>query len=240
MPNSDMDLMLIRAKTLYVHDANEDIVYVNRPIDPERYPAPALFVGRTIQGAVVRFSNNMPSDFRMQIEDVVKRFESSPLTEYNGLKSALVAVAKRHIDVGRVSTGPAYRFPDVIEDIGPCVLVDQSNSRLLLEDFDDYILELDLIQPCVVAYEEGRAVSICHSSRATSDANEAGVDTLEQFRRLGLGARVVAKWASSVREAGRVPFYSTSWDNEASRSLAASLGLVMYGSDLQIYERKES
>jgi hypothetical protein len=37
-----------------------------------------------------------------------------------------------------------------------------------------------------------------------------------------------------VRELGRMPLYSTSWDNTASRALARSLGLVQYGATLQL------
>jgi len=37
-----------------------------------------------------------------------------------------------------------------------------------------------------------------------------------------------------VRALERVPLYSTSWENQASRRLAARLGLVHFGADLHI------
>jgi hypothetical protein len=35
-----------------------------------------------------------------------------------------------------------------------------------------------------------------------------------------------------VRRENRIPLYSTSWDNAASRGVARRLGLVLYGADL--------
>ena len=45
-------------------------------------------------------------------------------------------------------------------------------------------------------------------------------------------AAVVAAWAAAVRASGRLPLYSTSWDNVASQGVARKLGLVLYGADL--------
>jgi hypothetical protein len=41
-------------------------------------------------------------------------------------------------------------------------------------------------------------------------------------------------WASAIREAGKVPFYSTSWDNTASRAVAAKLELELFAEDLWV------
>ena len=73
---------------------------------------------------------------------------------------------------------PAYRFPQELPTGGDCVVVDRSNSSLLEGTFDDYIPELELVQPCVVALVDGRPVAICHSSRLSPSAAEAGIETL--------------------------------------------------------------
>ena len=69
-------------------------------------------------------------------------------------------------------------------------------------------------------------------------AAEAGIETLPAYRRRGLGAQAVVKWASLVRESGRTPLYSTSWENTASQGLAKNLRLVQYGTDLHLSERQ--
>jgi RimJ/RimL family protein N-acetyltransferase len=65
-------------------------------------------------------------------------------------------------------------------------------------------------------------------------AHEAGVETVPTFRGRGFAAQVVAAWVGAVREMGFVPLYSTSWENEASRSVARKLSLIQFGSDLHI------
>ena len=75
---------------------------------------------------------------------------------------------------------------------------------------------------------------MCHSARSTSAAAEAGVETLKGFRGRGYGTTAVAAWARVIRRGGRVPLYSTEWENVASRNLAARLNLVCYGEDLHV------
>jgi len=70
--------------------------------------------------------------------------------------------------------------------------------------------------------------------RVTPVAYEVGVETAPEFRGRGYAAPVVAAWARVVREAGRIPLYSTSWENTASQAVARKLGLVQYGSDLHL------
>ena len=82
--------------------------------------------------------------------------------------------------------------------------------------------------------ERGTPVSACFSSRTSAGASEAGVETLPEFRRRGYASAVTAAWARHVRAAGRVPLYSTSWDNLASQHVARRLGLLLYGADLHI------
>jgi len=65
-------------------------------------------------------------------------------------------------------------------------------------------------------------------------AHEAGVETAPPYRGRGHAAQVVAAWARAVLELGRVPLYSTSWQNEASRAVARKLSLIRFGDDLHI------
>ncbi len=86
----------------------------------------------------------------------------------------------------------------------------------------------------IVRAHNGEVASVCYSARSSAAAAEAGVETMEEYRGRGYGSLAVVAWATAVRESGRVPLYSTPWENAASRALARRLGLVCYGEDLHI------
>lgn len=86
----------------------------------------------------------------------------------------------------------------------------------------------------VVRADNGEVASICYSARSTQVAAEAGVETYDQYRGRGYGSMAVVAWAAAVRQGGRVPLYSTDWENVASRALAAHLGLICYAEDLHL------
>jgi predicted GNAT family acetyltransferase len=88
--------------------------------------------------------------------------------------------------------------------------------------------------PVIAVSKDGVPVSICFCARRSDLAAEAGVETAEAFRGLGLGPRVTAAWALAIRAEGRIPLYSTSWTNSASLSVARKLGLIAYASGWSI------
>lgn len=61
-------------------------------------------------------------------------------------------------------------------------------------------------------------------------AADAGLETAEAYRGRGFGAHVTAAWAAEIRASGRMPLYSTFWDNHASLAVARKLGLLAYAS----------
>jgi len=130
--------------------------------------------------------------------------------------------------------GPAYRFPDSLWVSPEVVRIDRSTAYLLEFGFSDLVPELDHCQPVVAIVKGDKAVSVCQSVRKSEEAEEAGVDTLLPHRGKGYAAQVVAGWARIVREQGRIPLYSTSWDNRASQRVAEKLGLGLYGVDIHI------
>ena len=113
--------------------------------------------------------------------------------------------------------------------------MDKHHAKLLEFGFSDWIEELDHIQPCMGVLEEGRVVSICCSVRKSSKGEEAGVDTLASYRGKGYAAHAVTGWAQAVKTKGRIPFYSTSWDNRASQRVGQKLGLIPFGTDFNFF-----
>jgi hypothetical protein len=80
--------------------------------------------------------------------------------------------------------------------------------------------------PVVAIVVDGAPVSACFCARRTGTTAEAGVETAAAYRGRGLVPRVTAAWARAVRETGRIPLYSTSWDNHGSLAVARKLGLA--------------
>jgi RimJ/RimL family protein N-acetyltransferase len=114
------------------------------------------------------------------------------------------------------------------------VLLTEANRELAQTHFSWLYTHLDGYSPAAVMVDDGVAVTACSSVRLTAKAAEAGLYTEERFRGRGYAAETVRCWAEAVRVTGRVPLYSTSWDNLASQAVARRLGAMQYGADFSI------
>jgi RimJ/RimL family protein N-acetyltransferase len=130
--------------------------------------------------------------------------------------------------------GPAYQFVEILEPSRHLLAITQTNAEMLRGGFEEMVAELPDWQPFVAIVEEGRAVSVCRSVRITTEAHEAGVETLAKFRGKGYAKEVVMGWARSVVSLGALPLYSTSRDNTASQAVAKKLHLAAYGADFHV------
>jgi hypothetical protein len=237
--SSAWDLMQIHVSALYRHDDRNRLLAVNEPghPQPDDPPPPRLYVGRTRAGHVWRFRYDLPEALVAALETLLAAEPvADDLSRPPRCLAALQATLVQHGPVTGIWSGPAWRFPDEIpapeHEVVPVAAANDVLVRLcspvLAAD------ELPWRQPCLAVVDDGRLASLCFSARNTPLAAEAGVDTLAEFRGRGYAPAVVAAWALAVRKEGRIPLYSTSWDNLASRSVARKLGLVLYGTDLSI------
>ncbi len=234
---SSLALMQWHAETLFIHDDDGRLVFVNEPVRPEVHPAPLVFVGRTVHGPVCRCRHDLPAELCEELESFVMHAKQDPMAADTILMGAIrQRLEKAGLRIGRVVEGPAYYFGAEASNVDGCVVVDSANAHLLAQHFREIMDDLGAVQPCVVAVVNGSAVAICDTARRSPYAVEAGVETIAAYRRQGLGIKVVAKWASLVRAASSVPMYSTWWGNVASRGLAAKLGLIQYGADFHLSE----
>jgi len=218
--------------TLFRHDANGRLLAVNEPGD---HPAPRLFVGRTLEGNVWRFRHDLSESLVSELGDVlagepVATDLHDPYTTYHQLRATLTA----HAPVSAVWQGPAWYVPEDVMIPHDIDVTRVSEPSVLREHFPSLIARLEEQQPYVAIVEAGQAVAVCCSARTSAAAAEAGVETAITHRGRGYASAIVATWASVVRNTGRLPLYSTSWENEASRGVAHKLGFVLYGSDLHI------
>ena len=118
--------------------------------------------------------------------------------------------------------------------------IDERSANLLNRYFPYTRSVLADRMPVVGVVVEGSVVSACFSARRGPIACEAGVATEEAYRGRGFGAAVVAAWRHAVEADGRVPLYSTSWDNAASLGIARKLGLIPYAETLSLSEQTGS
>jgi len=222
--------MAIRAEALFVHDPNGRIRRINEPDPPA---APHFFLGRTRDGHIWRCRYDLPDTLAARLAELAAAEPVNAALPGEALNfEAFQAVLQAQAELQEVWQGPAYCFPDPIERPAKVVMITAANAELLRFGFADLIPQVELRGPCAVVVAQGSAVSICFSARLSAQAAEAGVETLAEFRGRGYASVVVAAWATAIRQRGRLPLYSTSWDNLASQGVARRLGLRLYGVDL--------
>jgi RimJ/RimL family protein N-acetyltransferase len=237
-PPSDRALIHLQAEALFTHDTNGRIVRIN---EPDGGPAPRFFLGRTREGNIWRVRHDVPDDLARELESLAASEPvSSDLESLPSHLDAIVSALDRHQPASLEHAGPAFRLPDDLPAPAPGVTPLTFANRDLLREMPDWGSGIQNEEqwkewgPCIVMVEDGIAVSICACARLTAHAAEAGLETHERYRGRGHAPHVVAAWAQAIRDTGRIPLYSTSWDNHASRAVARKLGLIMYGSDLSL------
>jgi RimJ/RimL family protein N-acetyltransferase len=227
---SNLELIALQAATLFRQDAAGRLLTVNEPGDEA---AARLFVGRTTEGNRWWFRHDLPDALvrdldRILAEEPVATDLRQPLRCEQRLLDALAA----HAPVANVWAGPAWYCPEGLAVPGTDTAVRVTDLSALRGPFAWIAEEYTERQPVAAVLQGGEAVAVCCSSRNAPMAAEAGLRTVEAYQRRGYAAAVVAAWAAAVRESGRLPLYSTSWDNLASQGVARKLGLVPYGADL--------
>ncbi|MHB8577054.1 MAG: GNAT family N-acetyltransferase [Dehalococcoidia bacterium] len=231
-----MDYLQLQLSTLFVRDAAGRLLRVNERSNVNIIPpAPRVFFGRTPLGNVWACRADLPEDLCLRLESllaaepVLSTYEAPP-----SCRQLLYDLVAEREPVTLEEAGPAFSFPATIPAPAGVVPVTSANDDLLSTHFPDVLADLETSQPCVAVLKDGLAVSVCFSARITAEAAEAGLHTALSARRRGYAAAVTAGWALAVRERGRIPLYSTAWDNHASRAVARRLGLILYGSDWHI------
>jgi RimJ/RimL family protein N-acetyltransferase len=235
MDLSDVQVLELQAEALFTHDAAGGMVAVN---EPGGGPAPRFFLGRTRVGNLWRVRHDAPEATARRLDALAaaEPVRDDPRAEPRSM-AAFVDALEVDQEVRSVVAGPAYSFPDALLPAATVTRITRANLQLLRRmdwDLEALARELDGWEPMVALVEDEVAVSLCFSSRLTARAAEAGVNTLASHRGRGYAPTVASAWAYAVRETGRIPLYSTSWDNHASQAVARKLGLVQYAADLSL------
>jgi RimJ/RimL family protein N-acetyltransferase len=83
--------------------------------------------------------------------------------------------------------------------------------------------------PMAAVWADGRPVSFCYPVWQTETLWDVSIETLEPYRRRGLGARAARTLIRHMRRSGRSPVWGALDTNAASRALAARLGFLETG-----------
>ena len=229
----DDSLLRQHAEVLFRFDRDGRMLTAN---EPGEEPAPRVFVARGRASALAWFRVDVTAEVASECRAAVVRLpawngEPAPESLWEPLRSAL-----SRNDPMREEVGVCFRFGEPVrQPPGPEPVEIDDTLAHLLERFFPYTRSvLAWRRPVLAIVEDGAVVSACYSPRHSSRACEAGVDTEEPYRGRGYAARVVAAWRDAVEREGRVPLYSTTWDNAASRAVARKLGLVAYAETLSL------
>lgn len=216
----------LHLQTLFLLDPNGRIIGTREP-EPTAGPKFILVRGRSSCAWAVR------ADISKTVADEFDRLaqEESTVTDFR--RGPVNATRYLSLVDGEILSGPAFEFPEMVARSEGTVLVE--DVRMLERHFSGWhASEIEACSPIIGLVEDDEVLSVCFSARRSEIAAEAGVETAVEFRGRGFAGRVVSSWALKVRQSGRVPLYSTSWDNAASLAVAQKLGLVPYASSWSV------
>jgi RimJ/RimL family protein N-acetyltransferase len=231
---SDLQLLEIQINTLFLVDPEGRLHSINEPGTP---PAPRFFMGRTSNDNLWRVRYDLPAEVVDQLNQLCRSEpHHSLLTSQPEHYQAIRAVLANHAPIVGEYRGPAYWLPTASQVPPHVMLLSEARVYLVRDTFPWLIpwLANPSNGPVTAVIEQGKAVSVCFCSRITQQAAEAGVNTLEAFRGKGYATAAVAGWAAAIQQSQRIALYSTSWENQASQSVAKKIRAVLYGEDWSI------
>lgn len=220
--------MRLRLAVDYTFDQRGRMLKTNEPLDIARADPPDLVVGFA-GGERVILASAAISD------ELIDRLDTLPADRISGDRAAsyLGEVERVLAPYGSWTRGggPVYRFPDTPTPSEHAVEITEANREILRKHFQWLDDEFGGWGTAFAVVRDGAAVSLCFSSRLDDNSAEAGLETVAEYRGQGFAAFVTRSWAAAVHASGRIPFYSTSFDNTASQAVARKMGLLWIGED---------
>ncbi|MFP6639897.1 MAG: GNAT family N-acetyltransferase [Myxococcota bacterium] len=243
-PTTRCDWALLHQRTLYSFDARERMCAVR---DPAAGEAPGFHFVRTLHGNVWRFHRDLEEASCKALARLAARegplSAGAPPWPPPQRLAAMLSVLGESDPSPTLWRGPLYHFApaggEALRQDGPAGSLlsiepaDREAVARLASVLPTLAAEIVERQPCLAALANGAVASVCCSATDPSGpAIEASVQTLPGHRGSGLAGACVAGWAASVYAKGKIPLYSTTWRNRASRSVARKLDLQLYGESL--------
>lgn len=231
--NDQMSTPDLHLKTCFVLNDAGRIVSTR---EPQGTRGPLFILVRGLISCVWAVRADVPDDIAVELDRVAQ--DEPPATNFRHAPVhadryvSLLQDRIQQFPEAKIfqSDGPAFEFPDSL--VAPHDVIEIEDERLLEPNFRGWVPgEIRAgCSPLLAVVQDDRPVSICFCARRSEIAAEAGVETAESYRGRGLAPIVTAAWASAVRSSGRIPLYSTSWNNHASLAVARKLNLLTYAS----------
>ncbi len=225
-------MMKMHADVMFTSDKQGRLLRINEPW-PNTGPAARFFLTRPSFGSACGYyREDLSNELVQQLAEWVSREgNAEALTQ----APRFIGKYRRLLGETQMEYGPCYWIPNLPVEKEAVFLSKENVGLVTRNDFFWLEKELPFVQSCAAVIRDGQAVSICRSVRVSEQAEEAGLETLERYRGRGYGGLTVAAWAQTVRQRGRIPLYSTSWDNTASQRVAQKLALRWYGGNFAIW-----
>ncbi len=204
-------------------------------LEPTPRPGPLLTIVRSTSEVAWAVSRRVPADVATRLDELAA--SESPLgAEPHGPEPPQCRERLREALGGPLEVaGPLFEFPAEITAPSGITFID--SAAPLARHLSGWTeAEMPGRLPAAAVLVDGAAVSICACARRTDEAAEASLETASAWRGQGLAARVTAAWAIAIQESGRLPLYSTSWENTASRAVARKQGLRPFAANWRLYE----
>lgn len=233
---SDIDLLEMELRTIWRVDAGGRLV--ERELQAG-LPLAVVATART--GWRVAFAAAVPDETARALRDAVRAgpHSTDPATRpaYIDRCNELLATSVGQVEL---TSGPSFRVPPGLSPPATAAVIRSgSGQAYAIEEMrpqasgwtaDEWqALARGDLGPWAAVAEGARVVSICHCSRLTEEAAEAGTWTEPAYRGRGYAAAATAAWASLMAPMRRHLFYSTSADNASSQAVATRLGLPLIG-----------
>lgn len=218
---SENELLKIRMDCLFTYEKDR-MVYVNEPWGCTA-AAPLLIVGRTNQGEITyRLGQNAGDDFIEKAEKLL----SGNIWD--------ISLYMKELDARGCSRDLCFYYPSDTVPKADCRLLTEADANVLADCFGEGKEEIAAAQPYAGCFSGGKIVSICRSVRK-GIGHEAGIETLDGYRRRGYAQAALNVWTSAVLRQGFIPLYSTEPENRASINLAQKAGYVLYAEAIEIW-----
>ena len=226
MGKSNSYYMQLHVEALFTMNEKNELMTIREPWDSTSQPAPRFYLTRPLyEKPHAYFRADVPKELREKLQSITNR---EPVLMLPNESPIYDKEYRQLLGESKISEDAGFWLPEQPK-LKACLLT-KDNIEPQMSHYFPWLPEELLDVPFCAAYlEDSQVVSICRSVRIILEAEEAGIETAELYRRKGYAFHTLAEWAEAVRRNGSIPLYSASTSNLASLGLAKKAGGIFFG-----------